>query len=90
MAQTNKYLTFELAKGRYGLGHHKIREIVKVMEITPLPHASDSVKGVINLRGKIIPVVDLWIFPSDRCRKCGKTTHAKRMEAYWPAPASDC
>ena len=59
MAQTNKYLTFELAKETYGIGILKIREIIKVMEITPLPHASDSVKGVINLRGKIIPVVDL-------------------------------
>ena len=58
-AHTNKYLTFELAGETYGIGILKIREIIKVMEITPLPHASDSVKGVINLRGKIIPVVDL-------------------------------
>jgi len=57
--QTNKYLTFELARETYGIGVLKIREIIKVMEITPLPHASDSLKGVINLRGKIIPVVDL-------------------------------
>lgn len=59
VAQTNKYLTFELARETYGIGILKIREIIKVMEITPLPHASDSVRGVINLRGKIIPVVDL-------------------------------
>jgi purine-binding chemotaxis protein CheW len=59
VAQTNKYLTFELAGETYGIGILKIREIIKVMEITPLPNASDSVRGVINLRGKIIPVVDL-------------------------------
>lgn len=60
-SHTNKYLTFELAGETYGIGILKIREIIKVMEITPLPHASDSVKGVINLRGKIIPVVDLRV-----------------------------
>jgi purine-binding chemotaxis protein CheW len=59
VAQTNKYLTFELAGETYGIGILKIREIIKVMEITSLPNASNSVRGVINLRGKIIPVVDL-------------------------------
>ncbi len=55
----NKFLTFELSHETYGIEILKIREIIGIMEITPVPHAPPSVKGVINLRGKIIPVVDL-------------------------------
>lgn len=54
-----KYLTFILGKGEYGLGILKVREIIGVMEITGVPQMPEHVKGVINLRGKVIPVVDL-------------------------------
>ena len=54
-----KYLTFGLGRESYGLGVLKIREIIRMFEITPIPEAPKYVRGVINLRGKIIPVVDL-------------------------------
>lgn len=54
-----KYLTFELAGEQYGIGILKIREIIGMMPITPVPKTPAFVKGVINLRGKVIPVVDL-------------------------------
>jgi len=54
-----KYLGFELAGENYGLEILKVREIIGMMDITPLPQLPSHVKGVINLRGKVIPVVDL-------------------------------
>jgi purine-binding chemotaxis protein CheW len=55
----DKYLTFTLANEEYGICLLKVREIIGIMNITPLPHSPPHVKGVINLRGRIIPVVDL-------------------------------
>ena len=54
-----KYLTFGLAQEEYGLEILKVQEIIKMMDITRIPRAPDYVRGVINLRGKVIPVVDL-------------------------------
>lgn len=54
-----KYLTFSLAKEEYGIGILKIKEIIGMMPITTVPQTPVFVKGVINLRGKVIPVVDL-------------------------------
>ena len=54
-----KYLTFSLAGEEYGIGILKIREIIGMMPITSVPETPAFVKGVINLRGKVIPVVDL-------------------------------
>ena len=54
-----KYLTFTLADEEYGIGILKIREIIGMMSITSVPQTPPFVKGVINLRGKVIPVVDL-------------------------------
>ncbi len=54
-----KYLTFLLAEEEYGLEILKVREIIGVMDITQVPQTPDFVRGVINLRGKVIPVVDL-------------------------------
>jgi len=54
-----KYLTFVLDKEEYGIGILKIKEIIGMMPVTPVPQTPDYVKGVINLRGKVIPVVDL-------------------------------
>jgi purine-binding chemotaxis protein CheW len=55
----DKYLTFTLANEEYGICLLKVREIIGIMNITPLPHTPPYVKGIINLRGRIIPVVDL-------------------------------
>ena len=54
-----KYLTFGLADEEYGVEITKVREIIKMMDITSVPRTPEFVKGVINLRGKVIPVVDL-------------------------------
>ena len=54
-----KYLTFTLANEEYGIGILKIKEIIGMMPITTVPRTPEFVKGVINLRGKVIPVVDL-------------------------------
>jgi purine-binding chemotaxis protein CheW len=54
-----RYLTFAIAHERYGFEIARVQEIIQVSQITRVPKASTAVKGVINLRGKIIPVVDL-------------------------------
>lgn len=54
-----KYLTFALANEEYGLEILKVREIIGYMDITTVPQMPDYVKGVINLRGQVIPVIDL-------------------------------
>jgi len=54
-----KYLTFALAGEEYGISILKIKEIIGMMPITTIPQTPEFVKGVINLRGKVIPVVDL-------------------------------
>jgi len=54
-----KFLTFNLAQEEYGLEIMKVREIIGIMDITAVPRMPPHVKGVINLRGKVIPVVDL-------------------------------
>lgn len=54
-----KYLTFTLANEEYGISILKIKEIIGMMPITTVPQTPEFVKGVINLRGKVIPVMDL-------------------------------
>ncbi len=58
---SGKFLTFMLADECYGVEVLKIREIIRMQKITPVPQMPEHVKGVINLRGKVIPVVDLRI-----------------------------
>lgn len=55
----NKFLSFCLGKEEYGVEILRIREIIGVLDITPLPQTESYVKGVVNLRGKIIPVIEL-------------------------------
>ena len=57
--RAGKYLTFALADEEYGLEILKVREIISMSEITSMPKTPEYVKGVINLRGKVIPVIDL-------------------------------
>ena len=56
---SGKFLTFLLAEESYGVEVLRIREIIRMQKITPVPQMPAHVKGVINLRGKVIPVVDL-------------------------------
>jgi purine-binding chemotaxis protein CheW len=57
--RAGKYLTFHLANEEFGIRVLKVREIMGVQEITAVPQTPSHVKGVINLRGKVIPVIDL-------------------------------
>ena len=61
MAQDNKFLTFRLGDESYAIPILKIKEIIGMMAVTKIPRLPKFIKGVINLRGKIIPVVDLRI-----------------------------
>lgn len=62
MAETyQKLLTFSLGSEGYGVSIIKVKEIIGMMDITPVPKTPEFIKGVINLRGKIIPVMDLRI-----------------------------
>ena len=54
-----KYLTFTLSSEEYGVGILKIKEIIGMLPVTSVPQTPEFVKGVVNLRGKVIPVVDL-------------------------------
>ena len=60
-AQAGKYLAFTLGHESYGLPVLKVREIIRLVDITPVPQMPAHVRGVINLRGKIVPVMDLRI-----------------------------
>ena len=58
-AKAGKYLTFQLGAEEYGLEILKVKEIIGLMEITAVPRTPHYVRGVINLRGKVIPVIEL-------------------------------
>lgn len=57
--RSGKYLVFHLGREEYGVEVLKVREIMGLQDITSVPQTSSFVKGVINLRGKVIPVIDL-------------------------------
>ena len=57
--RAGKYLTFLLANEEFGIRVLKVREIMGVQDITTVPQTPPHIKGVINLRGKVIPVIDL-------------------------------
>lgn len=61
IARPGKYLTFSLQQESYGVEVLKVREIIRLQEITHVPQMPIYIKGVLNLRGKIIPVLDLRI-----------------------------
>jgi purine-binding chemotaxis protein CheW len=54
-----KYMTFKLAAEEYGVEILKVRDVIGLMDITRVPRTREFIRGVINLRGKVIPVVDL-------------------------------
>ena len=58
-ALAGKYMTFQLAQEVYGLEILSVREIIGLMEITRVPRTAAFIRGVINLRGRVIPVIDL-------------------------------
>lgn len=58
---SNQMLTFLLGDETYGIEIHRVREILTYSEVTGIPDASEWVKGVINLRGEVVPIIDLRI-----------------------------
>src|SRR5215467_2271394 len=57
--RAGKYLTFQLSNEEFGIRVLKVREIMGLQEITAVPQTPSHIKGVINLRGKVVPVIDL-------------------------------
>jgi purine-binding chemotaxis protein CheW len=60
-AKAGKFLTFNLGVETYGIAIHFVREILGLTAITPVPNTPKFIKGVTNLRGKIIPLIDLRV-----------------------------
>jgi purine-binding chemotaxis protein CheW len=58
-SRAGKYLTFQLGNEEFGIRVLKVREIMNIQEITAVPQTPAHIKGVINLRGKVVPVIDL-------------------------------
>lgn len=56
---TNQYLTFTLDNELYAVAVHSVKEVLEYTEVTKVPRTLDFMKGVINLRGSVVPVVDL-------------------------------
>ena len=56
---TREVLVFEVAGRKYGLPTADVRELVRAVEITPLPSAPDVIEGVVNVRGQVLPVLDV-------------------------------
>lgn len=55
----NQYVIFKLADEHYGVNIIAVESIIKVQEITKMPHVPDFIEGITNLRGAVIPVIDL-------------------------------
>lgn len=73
-ARPGKYLTFVLGEEQYGLDILKVQEIIGLMAITRVPKTPDYIRGVINLRGKVNPIIDLRLkFSMDSMEDTRKT-----------------
>ena len=57
--QTGQYLTFILGGEEYGVDILKVQEIIKLIPVTRVPKVSDFIRDIINLRGKVIPIIEL-------------------------------
>ncbi len=79
-ALAGRYLTFNLDRESFAIPVSKVREIVRLTDITPVIQMPDYIRGVINLRGRIIPVVDLRI--RYRCAKVEDTAHTCIVVAH--------
>lgn len=56
---THKYLTFQLSEQEYGIEINKVQEIIEMLPVKRVPSAPNYIRGIINLNGRVIPVVDL-------------------------------
>ena len=76
-----RYLTFRLGAGRYGIPLLRIREIVQLPEVTPVPGTPDALLGVINLRGNAVTIIDLAAQLGLAATPIGKRTCAIVVDA---------
>ena len=60
-AQKGKYMTFQIGEEYYGIAINYVNEIANIQSITGVPEVEDYIKGLINIRGKIIPVIDVKV-----------------------------
>jgi purine-binding chemotaxis protein CheW len=60
-SRAGKYLTVVVGHEAFGIGVLQVREIIRLQKITPVPQTPEFVKGVINLRGRVIPIIDLRV-----------------------------
>ena len=58
-SEKGKYMTFKSGNEYFGLGIQYVNEIIQIQEITAIPETENYIKGLINLRGKVIPVIDV-------------------------------
>ena len=72
--QKGRFLTFALGKETYGIEIKYVTEIIGIQAITELPELSDYIKGIINLRGKIIPVMDVRLRFKKECKEYNDRT----------------
>ena len=86
-AQPGRYLTFRLGRESYGLPVLGVREIIRLCPITPVPRMPAYIKGVINLRGKVIPIVDLRAKFQLSAEGYGERACIIVVEAGGPPPA---
>lgn len=82
---TDKFLSFDLHGQAHAIPILEVREIIRMMPITPLPHAPAYVRGIVNLRGKVVPVLDMrarFGFPAaaDSKRTCIVVTQIEEQQ----------
>ncbi|GMT48655.1 MAG: chemotaxis protein CheW [bacterium] len=80
IVKKNKFITFFLDNEEYAVEIQKVREIIGIMDITPIPNIPDYIKGVLNLRGKVIPVIDLRLKFGMESKEYGDRTSIIVME----------
>lgn len=80
--QKGKFLTFAIDKEVYGIEIRVVTEIVSLQEITELPEVPDHIKGVINLRGRIIPVMDIRLRFKKNFREYNERTCVVIVEVH--------
>lgn len=76
----NKFITFFLDKEEYAVDIHKVKEIIGLMDITHVPNTPHYIRGVLNLRGKVIPVIDLRLKFGMEFKEYGDRTSIIVME----------
>lgn len=87
MEETNQYLTFKLGDEVFGLAINKVREVLDFTTVTKVPQTQGYMRGVTNLRGSVVPVIDLnakFAFQFRGLKPNGTKNHAKHSPTSQP------